>query len=155
MPKSDKLDLKTLSPEALLEGFVTEAKLEELGTSIGTVERMNEHGARSRAYAAEIVARGGSESLIALFKSPDDWIAYSAAVALVIHDETKDIALATLDRIADECSGGASFSADIGRNMIRYGDPLGDPVAVEKELAEIRARDEKRLGEIRGRDGAR
>ena len=141
MPEAGKADLKNLSPEALVEGFVTEAKLEDLGTSIGTVAQMNEHGARSQAYAAEIVARGGSKSLIALFESPDNWIAYCAAAALVVHEKTRDVALATLDRIADECSGGASFSADIGRNMIRYGDPLGDPVEVEKELAEIRARD--------------
>jgi hypothetical protein len=141
MRKVEKKDLNELSPEALLEGFVTEAKLEDLGTSIGTVAQMNEHGARSRAFANEIIARGGSKSLIALFESPDNWIAYCAAAALVIHEETKSVALATLDRIADERSGGASSSARIARNMIRYGDPLGDPVEVEKRLAEIRARD--------------
>jgi len=75
---------------------------------------------------------------------PDNWIAYCAAAALGIHEETKDVAFAILDRIDDECSGGASYSADIGRNMICYGDPLGDPVEVEQELAEIRARDRAR-----------
>lgn len=37
--------------------------------------------------------------------------------------------------------GGRSSSARIARNMIRYGDALGDLVEVEKRLAKIRAHD--------------
>jgi len=67
MPKVQKKALKSLSYKALVEGFVTEAQLEDLGTSTGTVAQMNEHAARSQAYAAQIVARGGSKRLITSF----------------------------------------------------------------------------------------
>lgn len=133
-------DLKKLSPEALIEGFVTEAKLSDPETP-ATVPELDEHDAAWRAYASEIIARGGSKSLAELLNSPDNWVAQCAGRALMVHEATKDQALAALDRIADECSGIASFSADTARNISRYGDPDGDPVEVEKQLAEIRARD--------------
>jgi hypothetical protein len=140
MPKHTKVDLKQLSPEALIERFVTEAKLSDPDTP-ATVAELDQHGAQWRAFAAEIVIRGGAHTLIQLLDVSDNWVAQCAARALMVHAETKDRAMAALDRIADECSGSASSSANIARNMIRYGDPLGDPIEVEKRLAEIRARD--------------
>lgn len=111
-----------------------------------------------RAYAAEIVERGGAQSLVQLLDSPDNWIAYAAAETLVAREDTKDQALTTLDHLADERSGNASFAADTARNMRRYCNPGGDPVEVEKRLAKIREREDprqKRLLEFRARDGAR
>jgi len=69
----------------------------------------------------------------------DQFIAYSAAAALVKIAEFREPALAVLDQIADACIGAASFRADIARNVIRYGDYRGDPIQYEKELAEVRA----------------
>ena len=140
MAKTQKADLKNLSAEVLIEGFVFEAKLSDPETP-GTVAELDEHGATWRAYASEIIARGGSKSLAELLDCADNWVAQCAGRALMVHEATKDQALAALDRIADECSGSASSSARIAKNMLRYGDPLGDPVEVEKRLAEIRARD--------------
>ncbi len=139
MTKAETAALKTMTPEQLIEGFVREAKLEGMGTSIGTVREMNEHGAKSYAYLDEIGSRGGLQSLIPLLDLRDDWIAYRTASRLARHDETKDRAMATLDRLADS-EGVASGEADRARNMIRYGDPLGDPVEVEKERAANPAR---------------
>lgn len=140
MTKAQKADLRKLSPEALIEGFVTEAKLSDPETPCSVAES-DEHDARWRAYAKEIIARGGSRSLLELLSSPDNWVAQCAGRALMAQEATKEQALAALDRIADECSGIASFSADTARNLARYGDPGGDPVELEKRLAEIRARD--------------
>jgi hypothetical protein len=143
MAKKQNLNVKALSPETLIEGFVTEAKLSDPAMRT-TVAEMNKHVARFYAYADEIAARGGLPSLLPLLDSPDNWIAYRTADRLADLPETKDRAMAVLDRIADECSGSASASAERARNMIRYGDTLGDPVEVEKRLAEIRARDSAR-----------
>ncbi len=140
MKKVTKYNFGKLTLEELIEGFVSEAALEGLGTSIGTIAQMNEHGDRSRAFGDEIVSRDGGKSLLPLLNFSDNWIAYSAAVALVILPDTKETALETLDRIADERSGRASSSANTGRNMVRYGNPLGAPDEVEKRLAEIRSR---------------
>ncbi len=137
MTKAEKAALATMTPEQLIEGFVREAKLSYPGAPT-SVREMNEHGERSYAYLDEIGSRGGMQSLIPLLDSPDDWIAYRTACRLARHDETKDRAMATLDRIAD-AEGIASGEADRARNMIRYGNTLGDPVEVEKELAAIRA----------------
>jgi hypothetical protein len=131
--------LKKLAPEALIEGFVREAKLSDPAMPLSAAE-MNVHVSRFYAFADEIATRGGLPALLPLLDSTDNWLAYRVADRLADLEETRDRALATLDRIADECSGGASASAERARNMIRYGDPLGDPVEVEKRLAEIRAR---------------
>jgi ElaB/YqjD/DUF883 family membrane-anchored ribosome-binding protein len=124
LTKAEKAELKKLPPEALIEGFVYEAKLND-PAMLTTVAEMNEHGTRSRAYAAEIVARGGAQSLAQLLDSSDKWLAYSAANALADLAETKDQALSTLDRLAEERSGNASASAQTTRNMVRYGTPWG------------------------------
>ena len=79
-------------------------------------------------------------SLETLMENPDPFIAYSAAAALVKIPQFREAALAVLDRIADGRLGSASTRADIARNMIRYGNPDGDRVEVEKELAAIRDR---------------
>ncbi len=138
MTKAETAALKTMTPEQLIEGFVREAKLSD-PTMPTSVREMNEHGAKSYAYLDEIGSRGGLQSLIPLLDVRDDWIAYRTASRLARHDETKDRAMATLDRLADS-EGVASGEADRARNMIRYGDPLGDPVEVEKERAANPAR---------------
>jgi hypothetical protein len=71
--------------------------------------------------------------------SPDHWLAYYVANYYADHGATKDRAMAVLDRIADGRFRSASSAADTARNMIRYGNPFGDPVEEEKALAEIRA----------------
>ena len=117
-------ELSQLSPEALIEGFVREAKLSDpsLETS---VSEMNEHGDRSHDYASEIGRRGGLPSLLPLLDSDDNWIAYRTATQLARLPETQERALATLDRLAELRTGSTSFLANSSRNMVRYGNPVG------------------------------
>lgn len=137
MNKAEKVALTKMSPEELIEGFVREAKLSYPGAPT-SVREMNAHVDNFYAYADEIARRGGLPSLLPLLDSSDDWIAYRTASRLARNEETKDRAMATLDRIADS-DGEGSGQANRARNMIRYNDPLGEPVAVEKRLAAIRA----------------
>jgi len=136
MTKAETAALATMTPEQLIEGFVRESKLVELSD----VPRANIAVDDAAAYADEIRRRGGLPSLAPLLDSPDPFIAYSAARLLARLDDFRERGLAVLDRIAETNIGFPSSRADTARNMIRYGNPDGDPVEVEKELAAIRAR---------------
>ena len=139
MTKAEKVSLATMTPEQLIEGFVRETKLYQLSD----VPRANAALENKIAYADEIVRRGGHASLETLMENPDPFIAYSAAAALVRIPQFREAALAVLDRIADGRLGFASDCGDTARNMIRYGNPNGDPVEYEKRLAAIRARENR------------
>lgn len=117
-------DLETLSPEDVLGGFVLEAKLSDPALPFDAAET-DDHALRSAAYASNMIARGGLHSLAELTDGDDPWVAYCAAVELGDYAETRERALATLDRIAAAGAGGASASADTARNMLRHGHPLG------------------------------
>ncbi len=137
MTKAEKAALATMTPEQLIEGFVRESKLVQLSH----VRRANIAVDDAEAYANEIRRRGGLPSLAPLLDSPDPFIAYSVARHLARLEEFRERGLAVLDRIADGRLGFASGRARTARNMIRYGNPNGDPVEYEKELAAIRARE--------------
>ena len=139
MTKAQMAALKTMTPEQLIEGFVREAKLYELSD----VPNANEALEKKIGFAEEIIRRGGHASLEALMANPDPFIAFSAAGSLVKILEFREAALTVLDRIADARVGSASTEARIARNVIRYGDPDGDPVELEKRLAVIRARENR------------
>ena len=136
----EKATLLTLSPEALVEGFITEVKLGDPLFGL-PVEEANKHTDRWYAYSQAIAARGALPSLLPLIDSPDTRLAYCTTDRPADLDEPKDRALAALDRIADARVGTVSFMADNARNMVRYGDPGGDPVEIERNLVENRARE--------------
>jgi len=139
MTKAEKAALATMTPEQLIEGFVRETKLYQLST----VPRSNEALKNKIAFADEIVRRGGFSSLIELTENADPFIAYSAADQLADLADFRERALVVLDRIADGRLGATSGLADTARNVIRYGNPNGDPVEYEKRLAAIRARENR------------
>lgn len=136
MTKAETAALSTMTPEQLIEGFVRETKLYQLSG----VQRANKAADDLAAIADEISRRGGLPSLAPLMDGPDPFIAYSAARLLARLEDFRERALAVLDRIADGHLGSASTRARIARNVIRYGNPDGDPVEYERELAEVRAR---------------
>ena len=82
--------------------------------------------------------------MLPLIDSPDTWVAFSAADRLADLEETRDRALAVLDRIADACVGYVSYRANTSRNVVRYGHPGGDPVEYAKRLTEIDVEERKR-----------
>jgi hypothetical protein len=139
MTKAETAALPTMTPEQLIEGFVRETKLYQLSD----VPKANAALENKIAFADEIIRRGGHASLEALMANPDPFIAYSAAAALVKLDAFRERALDVLDRIAEARVGSASTRARIARNVIRFGDPDGDPVELEKRLAVIRARENR------------
>ena len=139
MTKAETAALKIMTLEQLIEGFVYETKLYELSD----VPRANKAADDLAAIAEEITRRGGLPSLAPLMDGPDLFLAYSAARLLARVDKFRDRALAVLDRIVDARVGSASTRARIARNVIRYGDPDGDPVELEKRLAVIRARENR------------
>jgi hypothetical protein len=131
--------LATMTPEQLIEGFVRETKLWQLGT----VRKRNEALKNKIAFADEIVRRGGVSSLIDLMGNSDPFIAYSAADQVADLTEFRERALVVLDRIADGRLGSVSGLAQTARNVIRFGSPNGDPSEYEKRLAAIRAREDR------------
>ena len=128
-----------MTPEQLIEGFVHETKLYQLSSRRKSDAALD----KKIALGEEIVRRGGCSSLMELMENSDPYIADSAGAALVKVPEFQERALVVLDRIADGQLGSASGLADSARNFIRYGNPDGEPVEVEKELAAIRARYER------------
>ncbi len=136
MTKAETAALATMIPEQLIEGFVRESKLYQLSD----VAEANKALERATGFVEEISRRGGLPSLTPLMGNSDHFIAYSAADRLADLPEFRERALAVLDRIAEMNVGFASSRADIARNMVRYGNPDGDPAVVEKRLAAIRAR---------------
>ena len=150
MTKTEQAALATLSDETLVEGFITEAKLSDPLFGL-PVEKANEHMERFYAYAAAISTRGGLPSLLQLIDSPDIWLAYCTGDRLADLEETRDRALAVLDRIADARIGYVSYRANTARNVVRYGHPSGDPVETEKRLAKIVADERERKAIIAAR----
>lgn len=136
MTKAERAALATMSPEQLVEGFVREAKLYELSD----VSKANAALENELAYAAEIERRGGMPSLAPLLDSSDPFIAYSVARLLARLENFQKRALGVLDSIVESHVGFASDLADTARNMVRYGNPDGDPIEVENRRAAIRAR---------------
>jgi hypothetical protein len=139
MTKGETASLRAMTPEQLIEGFIRETKLYELSD----VPAANAALERKIALGEEIVRRGGQASLETLTANADPFIAYSAAAVLVKLADFRDRALAVLDRIADAKVGSASTRTRIARNVIKYGDPDGDPIELEKRLAVIRARENR------------
>ena len=139
MTKAETAALRTMTPEELIDGFVRETKLYELSD----VPAANAALEKKIAFGEEIVRRSGQPSLETLMANADPFIAYSAAAVLVRLPDYRDRALAVLDQIADAKVGSASTRSRIARNVIRYGDPDGDPVELEKRLAVIRARENR------------
>ncbi len=143
-----KAELARMSPESLIEGFLRESKLVEASLNgFGSEEEGGVHVAAVESYAAVIRERGGLPSLAPLLESDDPFIAYSVARLLARTHSHREAGIATLARVADLNSGVASVRADRSRNLLLYGDTLGDPVEVEKRLAEIRAREKPSTGD--------
>ncbi len=143
MTKAETAALATMTPEQLIEGFVRESKLVEISINGGRGAEATKHVDAVEAYGDEIRDRGGLPVLAPLMDGADPFLAYSAARRLARLDEFRERALAVLDHIAKMNVGTASFRSDTARNVIRYGNPNGDPVEYEKRLAAIRARENR------------
>jgi hypothetical protein len=140
MTEAEAAAIATMTPEELISGFVRESKLIELGRNAGAKNRAVD---AADAYADEIARRGGLPSLAPLMDGADSFIAYAAADRLGDVPEFRERALVVLDRIVEARLGFTSGRADTARNMIRYGNPNGDPVEYERRLVEIRERENR------------